>query len=32
MALALTTNEKSIGNELKKTVRLLEEHRQEAVS
>ena len=31
MATTLTTNEKSIGNELKKTVRLLEEHRQEAV-
>lgn len=31
MATTLTTNEKNIGNELKKTVRLLEEHRQEAV-
>ena len=31
MALALTSNEKNIGNELKKTVRLLNESREEAV-
>ena len=31
MALTLTSNEKSIGMELKKTVRLLAESREEAV-
>ena len=31
MALALTNNEKGIGMELKKTVRLLNESREEAV-